>query len=222
MDWQAFKISLLLSTCTVIILAIIALGLARFLAWRDFFGKSVVEALVSLPLVLPPTVLGYFFLRFFGRQSELGGLYESLFAQPLVFSFSGLVLVSVIYSLPFAVQPMLRAFEAIPRSVREAAWCCGLSSWQTFLQIELPLARKGILSGLVLCFAHTMGEFGVVLMVGGNISGQTKTLSIAIFDKVQAFDEVAAETMSLFMLIFSLLLMGLVNFLMQQKKYKSC
>jgi len=217
MDWGAFKISILLSSCTVALLAVLALMIARFLAWRHFWGKSVVEAMVALPLVLPPTVLGYFFLRFLGRQSELGKLYEQIFSQPLVFSFSGLVLVSVIYSLPFATQPMLRAFEAIPVSVREAAWCCGLTPWQTFWKIELPLAKRGILSGLVLSFAHTMGEFGVVLMVGGNIPDETQTMAIAIFDKVQSFDESAAETMSLFMLMFALCLMGLVNFLVQKR-----
>ena len=197
MDWGAFVLSLYLSACTVAVLAVLGLLTARLLAWKQFTGKSLVEAFITLPLVLPPTVLGYFFLRFLGRQSAIGDTFETLTGAPLVFSFSGLVLASVIYSFPFAVQPMLRAFEAIPSNVREAAWCCGLSKWQTFWRIELPLAMKGVLSGLVLSFAHTMGEFGVVLMVGGNIPGQTRTISIAIFDKVQAFDETAAGTMSL-------------------------
>ena len=166
-----------------------------------------------LPLVLPPTVLGYYLLIFFGRASPIGMVIESITGHSLVFSFEGLVLASVIYSFPFAVQPMLRAFEAIPQSVREAAWCSGLSRWQTFREIELPLARNGIISGGALSFAHTMGEFGIVLMIGGNIPGETRTISIAIFDNVQAFDEAAAGIMSLSLLLFSFITVGLVHLL---------
>ncbi len=211
MDWSAFFLSLLLSLVTVMILLVLGLLIARLMAWKRFLGKGVMEALITLPLVLPPTVLGYFFLRFLGRESMVGDWFESWFHEPLVFSFTGLVLASVIYSLPFAVQPMLRSFESIPQSIREAAWCCGLSYWQTFLRIELPLALKGVLTGCVLSFAHTMGEFGIVLMVGGNIPGETRTISIALFDKVQTFDENAADSMAFFMLLFSLGLLILIN-----------
>lgn len=211
MDWSAFFLSLLLSFVTVMILLVLGLLIARLMAWKRFLGKGVMEALITLPLVLPPTVLGYFFLRFLGRESMVGDWFESWFHEPLVFSFTGLVLASVIYSLPFAVQPMLRSFESIPQSIREAAWCCGLSYWQTFLRIELPLALKGVLTGCVLSFAHTMGEFGVVLMVGGNIPGETRTISIALFDKVQTFDESAADSMAFFMLFFSFGLLILIN-----------
>lgn len=223
MDWEAFFLSIKLAGCTVSVLAILALMTARLLAWKQFVGKAFVEALITLPLVLPPTVLGYFFLRFLGRHSILGDTFASWFGESLVFSFSGLVLASVIYSFPFAVQPMLRSFESIPQNIREAAWCCGLNKWQTFWQIELPLAFKGVLSGLVMSFAHTMGEFGVVLMVGGNIPGQTRTISIAIFDKVQTFDEAGAGFMSLVMLVFALLLIVMVNSLgnHRQTKYRS-
>ena len=217
MDWSAFLLSLKLAFCTVSLLMVLALLVARLLAWRQFFGKGLLEAIVTLPLVLPPTVLGYFFLQFLGRQSAVGQFYESWVGESLVFSFSGLVLVSVVYSFPFAVQPMLRAFEAIPQSTREAAWCCGLSPWQTFWKIELPLARGGVLSGLILSFAHTVGEFGVVLMVGGNIPEETKTISIAIFDKVQAFDEAAANQMALVMLVFAFVLISVVNLLARQR-----
>ena len=210
MDWTAFALSLRLSACTVAILLVLGLLVARSLAWREFKGKHLVEAVVALPLVLPPTVLGYYLLVFFGRESVLGSAIESLTGESLVFSFSGLVLASVIYSFPFAVQPMLRAFEAIPHSLREAAWCSGLSHWQTFWRIELPLARSGIISALALSFAHTMGEFGVVLMVGGNIPGETRTLSIAIYDRVQAFDEASAGAMSLLLLIFAFVSVSLV------------
>ncbi|MDX1655972.1 MAG: molybdate ABC transporter permease subunit [Candidatus Competibacteraceae bacterium] len=210
MDWQAFILSLKLSALTTVILAGVGLGLARALAWRRFPGRSLVEAVVALPLVLPPTVLGYYLLVALGRDSPLGQLFETLTGDTLAFSFSGLLLASVLYSLPFAVQPMLRAFEAIPFSLREAAWCSGLSRWRTFWRVELPLAWPGVLTALVLTFAHTMGEFGVVLMVGGNIPGETKTIAIAIYDQVQAFNPQAAGTMSLVLLMFSMVTITLV------------
>lgn len=210
MDWQAFTLSLELSAWTTAILFGLGLVTARALAWRAFPGKSLIEAVVALPLVLPPTVLGYYLLVAFGRESWAGRAFEALTGAPLAFSFSGLLLASVLYSLPFAVQPMLRAFEAIPHSLREAAWCSGLNRWQTFRRVEFPLAWPGVLTALVLSFAHTMGEFGVVLMVGGNIPGSTKTISIAIYDRVQSFDEAAAGTMSLVLLIFSFVTISLV------------
>ena len=210
MDWQAFLLSLKLSAWTTLILFIVGLIIARALAWRRFPGKSLIEAVVALPLVLPPTVLGYYLLVAFGRDTWPGQVFAALTDSTLAFSFSGLLLASVFYSLPFAVQPMLRAFEAVPVQLREAAWCSGLSHWQTFRRVEFPLARSGVLTGLVLAFAHTLGEFGVVLMVGGNIPGVTKTISIAIYDRVQAFDEQAAGTMALALLIFSFATISLV------------
>lgn len=210
MDWAAFGLSLKLSASTIGVLLVLGLGVARALAWRRFPGKSMLEAIVALPLVLPPTVLGYYLLVFMGRQSPLGLAVESMTGQTLVFSFGGLLIASVIYSFPFAVQPMLQAFESIPQGVREAAWCSGLSRWSTFWRIELPLARAGIVAGMALSFAHTMGEFGVVLMVGGNIPNKTRTVSIAIFDKVQSFEEAAAGTMSMVLLIFSFCVVSLV------------
>jgi molybdate transport system permease protein len=210
MDWTAFNLSLQLSACTVAVLLLFGLLVGHSLAWRHFPGKSMIEAVVALPLVLPPTVLGYYLLVFLGRQSPIGIAVESLTGETLVFSFSGLLVASVIYSFPFAVQPMLQAFESIPHEIREAAWCSGLSKWSTFWRIELPLARNGVVSGLALSFAHTMGEFGVVLMVGGNIPDRTRTVSIAIFDKVQSFEEEAAGIMSLVLLIFSFVVVSLV------------
>lgn len=217
MDWQAFFLSLRLAACTMIILLFSGLLIARFLAWREFPGKVMIEAIVALPLVLPPTVLGFYLLSFFSQNSWPGSLFAELTGQSLVFSFSGLLLASLIYSLPFAVQPMLRAFEAIPPQLREAAWLSGLDRWQTFIKIELPLAWPGILSGMVLAFAHTLGEFGVVLMVGGNIPGETRTLSIAIFDRVQAFDDRSAHSMSLVLLIFAFVTISLV-FLLDRRR----
>jgi molybdate transport system permease protein len=171
------------------------------LSRRQFTGRGFIEALITLPLVLPPTVLGYFLLVSLDNNSLLGDAFMSLTGQSLVFSFIGLWFASIIYSLPFAVQPMLRAFEAIPSNVREAAWCSGLSKWKTFYSVELPLAWPGILTAMVLSFAHTLGEFGVVLMIGGNIAGETRTLSIAIYDSVLAFEHDAALMMSLLLLL---------------------
>jgi molybdate transport system permease protein len=210
MDWNAFALSLHLAAWTTAILLAVGLLIARTLAWRRFTGRSTIEALVALPLVLPPTVLGYYLLIGFGRESALGRAFEAATGQTLAFSFTGLLVASVIYSLPFAVQPMLRAFEAVPGTAREAAWCSGLGHWQTFKRVELPLAWPGVLTGMVLAFAHTMGEFGVVLMVGGNIPGETRTISIAIFDRAQAFDSSAAATMSLVLLAFAFVTVSLV------------
>lgn len=204
MDWTALSLSLRLAALTVLILLPIGIWLGRLLAYRDFRGKSLVEALVALPLVLPPTVFGYYLLVAFGAASPLGQLWQSAFGHQLVFTFEGLLLASIIFNLPFAIQPMQRAFEAIPREVREAAQCCGLSPWSTLRRVELPLAWPGILTALVLSFAHTLGEFGIVLMVGGSIPGETKTIAIAIYDRVQAFDDAAAARMSALLLAISL------------------
>jgi len=210
MDWSPLFLSLRLSFWTTLILTVVALLLSRALAWREFRGKGVVEAVVALPLVLPPTVLGYYLLVAFGQQSWLGQAYVQVTGHSLAFSFSGVLLASVIYSLPFAVQPMLRAFEGVPAELREAAWTSGLGRFATFMRVELPLAWPGMLSAMVLCFAHTMGEFGVVLMVGGNIPDETRTVAIAIYDHAQAFDDEAAAKMSLVLLIFALVTISVV------------
>jgi molybdate transport system permease protein len=213
MDWNAFRLSLELAAWTVVVLFPIAIPLARLLAWRRFRGRGLVQALIALPLVLPPTVLGFYLLAIFGVHSPLGSAYYELSGQPLVFTFQGLLIASIIFNLPFAVLPMHRAFEAIPDDLREAAWVSGLSRWQTFLRIESPLAWPGILSALLLAFAHTLGEFGVVLMVGGNIPGETRTLSIAIYDRVQAFDDAGAAVMSALLLLFAFVTITAIHFL---------
>ncbi len=200
MDWQALSISLKLAFLTSLALLPIGLMTAYFLSRRQFTGRGLIEAIITLPLVLPPTVLGYFLLISLDNNSVVGGAFMSLTGHSLVFSFVGLWFASIIYSLPFAIQPMLRAFESIPNNLREAAWCSGLSKWKTFYKVELPLAWPGILTAMVLSFAHTLGEFGVVLMIGGNIAGETRTLSIAIYDSVLAFDHHAAMMMSLLLL----------------------
>ncbi|HEX2116472.1 MAG TPA: molybdate ABC transporter permease subunit [Alphaproteobacteria bacterium] len=209
MDWSALTLSLQLGIWTILLLLPIAVIAARVLAYHRFPGRGLVEAALLLPLVLPPTVIGYYLLTAFGGASPVGVLWERAFGTPLVFSFSGLVAASVLINLPFAVQPMQRGFEAIPRDVLDAAACCGMSRWRIFTTIEAPLAWPGIVTGLVLSFAHTLGEFGVVLMVGGSIPGQTRTISIAIYDRVQAFDERAAGLMAATLLCLAVAALGL-------------
>lgn len=211
MDWTALGLSLRLGVLTVALLLPVAFLLARSLAYGRFRGRGVVEAVVALPLILPPTVVGFYLLSAFGRGSPIGSAFEGLLGHPLVFSFEGLVLASVLVNLPFAVQPMQNALAAIPRSVREAARCCGLSPLGAIRRIELPLALPGIATAAVLTFAHTLGEFGVVLMVGGSIPGETRTISIAIYDRVQAFDEPAAATMALVLLVLAVAALGISN-----------
>ena len=203
MDWTALGLSLKLAVLTTLLLVPLAVLLARPLAWSRFAGKTLLEALVALPLVLPPTVLGYYLLTAFARHAPIGEAYAALTGRALVFSFDGLLAASLVFNLPFAVQPIQRAFAAIPRAAREAAWCCGLSPWRTLWQVELPLAWPGLLSAIVLTFAHTLGEFGVVLMVGGNISEETRTVAISIYDRVQAFDERGAALMSALLVAIS-------------------
>ncbi|MEA2934426.1 MAG: molybdate transport system permease protein [Variibacter sp.] len=204
MDWLALSLSLRLGLFTVLCLIPLGLIVARALAYRDFPGKAVAEALITLPLVLPPTVLGYYLLVAFGGASPVGQLWQNAFGKPLIFSFEALLIASIIVNLPFAVQPMQRGFEAIPRDVRDAAACCGLPPLAAFWRVELPLAWPAIATALVLSFAHTLGEFGVVLMVGGSVPGETQTIAIAIYDRVQAFDNAAAARMSALLLAFSL------------------
>lgn len=209
-DWTAFGVSLKLAACTAVILLPLGLAIARLLAFRMRRGKALLEALIALPLVLPPTVLGFYLLVSFGGASPLGRAWSTLVGHPLAFSFDGLLAASVIVNLPFAVQPMQRAFEALPPDVREAAWVSGLTPWRTFLRIEAPLAWPGILSAFALTFAHTMGEFGVVLMVGGNIPSQTRTAALAIYDKTQDFDAAAAGAMSALLLAISVIAIVIV------------
>jgi molybdate transport system permease protein len=196
MDWDALRVSLWLGAGTIAILLPCGIWFGRLLAIHHFRGKLLVEALVTVPLVLPPTVLGFYLLVAFGVRSPLGQVFQALVGQSLPFSFQGLLLASAIANIPFVVQPIQRGFEAIPSDVRDAAACCGLTPWQRFLRIEVPLAWPGILTAAILTFAHTLGEFGVVLMVGGNLPGETRTLSVAIYDRMQAFDDRSAGIMA--------------------------
>ncbi|MGH6925301.1 MAG: molybdate ABC transporter permease subunit [Propylenella sp.] len=209
MDWTALWLSLRLGGFTVILLLPLALAFGRWLAVARMRGRSIVEAATALPLVLPPTVLGFYLLVAFGQNTWVGDLWRSVFGGSLVFTFQGLLVASLIVNIPFAVQPIQRAFEAIAPDLREAAASCGMSWWRALWRIELPLAWPGVLTAMVLTFAHTLGEFGVVLMVGGNIPGETRTLSIAIYDRVQAFDDLAAARMSAVLLLISLVAIAL-------------
>ena len=204
MDWEALFLSMRLAGWTVAILLPVSVLAGRFLAYRQFRGKGVVEALVMLPLVLPPTVFGFYLLVAFGRNSPVGAFWQEIFGHQLVFTFEGLVFASVIFNLPFAIQPAQRAFEAIAPEVREAAACCGLSPLRALWSVELPLAWPGLMTAMVLTFAHTLGEFGIVLMGGGSIPGETKTIAIAIYDRVQGFDDRGAAIMSAALVCFSL------------------
>ncbi len=211
MNLAPVLLSLELAAWTAALMLPLGLVVGRTLAWRSFRAKPLIEAAVALPLVLPPSVLGYYLLTAFNPDAVIGGAFEWLTGEVLAFSFPGLVLASMIFNLPFAVQPMQQAFAAIPHEVREAAWVSGLSGLATLARIELPIAWPGVLAAFVLTFAHTLGEFGVVLMVGGNIPSRTQTLSIAIYDHVQAFEMEAAGVLSAVLLAASLVSMALVR-----------
>jgi molybdate transport system permease protein len=207
-DWTALRVSLLLGAGTILVLIPFGVWLGRLLAVRDFRGKLLVETLVTVPLVLPPTVLGFYLLVTFGAGSPLGDAFQALVGRSLPFSFEGLLFASAIANVPFVVQPIQRGFEAIPADVRDAAACCGLTPWQRFARIEIPLAWPGILTAAILAFAHTLGEFGVVLMVGGNLPGETRTLSVAIYDRMQAFDDRSAGLMAAVLLAITVATLG--------------
>ncbi len=207
-DLGPLILSLKLAVVTMAILLVIATPVAWWLANTRSALKAPVQAIVALPIVLPPTVLGFYFLVFLSPNSTLGGLWVDATGSSLTFSFTGLVLASIVYSLPFAVQPLLSAFEALGRREYEAAQTLGASRLDAFASVVVPLALPGFLSAAVLSFAHTLGEFGVVLMVGGNIPGETRTVSIAIYDHVESLDYASAHTLSLILLVtaFAILL----------------
>lgn len=211
MDWIAFWLSIKLGFFTVLILLPLSMFLARWLSVSHFRGKSVLEAMLAVPLVLPPTVVGYYLLVGLSNDSLIGRWLVELTGQGLVFHFSGLLIASIIVNIPFAVQPMQRAFEAIPQDIRDSAACCGMSYWRQLIMVEMPLAWPGMLTALVLTFAHTLGEFGVVLMVGGSIPGETRTIAISIYDRVQSFDYESAGQMSLILLVFSVVVLAIAN-----------
>ncbi len=210
MNWQPLWLSFELALTTMLLLLLIATPLAWFLAFTRMRGRGVLEAVFAMPLVLPPTVLGYFVLIAIGGRSPVGQWYQEIFGSTFVFSFAGLVFASILYSLPFAVQPMQNAFESLARELSEVSRTLGLNAWQSFFRVMLPGARVGVITGAVLAFAHTVGEFGVVLMVGGSIPGKTKVASIAIYEHVENMEYGEANAMALVLLAFSFVVLSVV------------
>jgi molybdate transport system permease protein len=200
---EALWLSLKLATCVALILLLAGMPLAYWLSQTKWRGKFLLESIVALPLVLPPTVLGFYLLIVMGANGALGRLWMAWFGHTLAFTFLGLVLASVLYSLPFAVQPLVAAFESVDTRLLDAAAVLGAGKWRTFREIILPLSVRGVITAAVLSFAHTLGEFGVVLMVGGNIPGTTRTVSIDIYDHVQALDYGAANRLAIALLLIS-------------------
>lgn len=210
MNWEAILLSLKLAVCVAGILLVAGLPIAYWVAFSRRRWKFLVEAVVALPLVLPPTVLGYYILVGLGPRTFPGRLWQSWFGHTLPFTFAGLLVASVLYSMPFAVQPFAAAFEGLDRRLMEAAWTLGASRLETFFRVVLPLSAAGVVTGVVLSFAHTIGEFGVVLMVGGNIPGVTRTVSIDIYDQVQAANYAVANRTAIVLLFFSFLVLSVI------------
>ena len=207
---EALFLSIRLALSVAAILFVIGLPLAYWLAESRWRGKFLVEAIVALPFVLPPTVLGFYMLMAMGPRGPLGKLWQTLFGHGLAFTFSGLVVASVLYSLPFAVQPLVVAFENVDRKLLEASAVLGAGKLRTFCRVILPLSIPGVITALVLSFAHTLGEFGVVLMVGGNLPGISRTASIEIYDRVQSLDDAGANRLAIALLMISFVVLSLV------------
>jgi len=197
---NSLSLSFELAGCVAAILLLIGMPVAYWLAFSDWRGKFLLESVVALPLVLPPTVLGFYALLAMGPRGPLGKLWIELFGHGLAFTFTGLVFASVVYSFPFAVQPLIVSFEAVDRKLLEASAILGAGKWRTFRRVILPLSLPGMVTALVLSFAHTLGEFGVVLMVGGDLAGVTRTVSIDIYDRVQSLDYGEANRLALLLL----------------------
>jgi molybdate transport system permease protein len=211
MDGAALLLSLQLAALTTAVLLVAGLPVAWWLVSSRWRGKFLVEALVAMPLVLPPTVLGFYLLTWLGPRSPAGRAFEAVAGHPFPFSFQGLLLASVLYSAPFAIQPFAAALAGVDRRLLEASHTLGASRFATFLRVALPLSWPGVVAGAVLTFAHTLGEFGVVLMVGGNIPGKTRTLSVAIFDHVEALEYGAAHRTAALLLAVSFVVLVLVH-----------
>jgi molybdate transport system permease protein len=209
-DWQAFGLTLRLAVTVSALLLVIGLPIAWWIAFSRWRWKFLVETIVALPIVLPPTVLGFYVLVALGARSSLGRWWISLTGHTLAFTFTGLVIGSILYSLPFAVQPFAASFAGVDGKLIAASATLGASQLRTFFRVIAPLSIPGLVTGAALSFAHTMGEFGVVLMVGGNIPGVTRTVSIDIFDRVQASDYASANATALLLLVFSFAMLALV------------
>jgi molybdate transport system permease protein len=209
-NWEAFWLTIELAMVVSAILLAVGLPLAYWIAFSQWRWKFLVEAMVALPIVLPPTVLGFYLLVALGSRSPLGRWWQALTGQTLAFTFAGLVIGSILYSLPFAVQPFAASFSSVDRKLLAASSTLGASPLRTFLRVVVPLSMPGLVTGVALAFAHTMGEFGVVLMIGGNIPGVTRTVSIDIYDQVQASNYAGANAMALLLLIFCFVVLTVV------------
>jgi molybdate transport system permease protein len=210
MDWQAFWLTIRLAVLVAAVLLVLGLPIAYWIAYSRWRWKFLAQAVVALPIVLPPTVLGFYLLVALGSRSPLGRWWQALTGHTLAFTFAGLVIGSVIYSLPFAVQPFAASFALVDPRLMAASATLGASKLDTFFRVILPLSLPGLVTGVALSFAHTLGEFGVVLMVGGNIPGVTKTVSIDIYDQVQALNYAAANQTALVLLAISFVVLSLV------------
>jgi molybdate transport system permease protein len=215
-DWTAIVLSLELAAIVCVILLVIGLPIAYWLTFSPWRWKFLIEAVVALPLVLPPTVLGFYMLTALGSRSPIGRWWEAWTGHPLAFTFQALVIASVVYSLPFAVQPIASSFAQVDRNLLDAAETLGAGKLKTFARVVMPLSVQGVLAGAVLSFAHTIGEFGVVLMVGGNLPGVTRTVSIAIYDDVQSLNLPAANVTALALLVFSFAVLAFVYALLRK------
>jgi molybdate transport system permease protein len=207
---EALWLSMKLAASVAAILLIIGMPVAYWLAYSTWRGKFLLESLVALPLVLPPTVLGFYALVAMGPRGPLGRLWIALFGHGLAFTFTGLILASVLYSFPFAVQPLIVSFEGVDRKLLDASAVLGAGSLRTFWRVILPLSLPGVVTAMVLSFAHTLGEFGVVLMVGGDLAGVTRTVSIDIYDRVQSLQYGEANRMALVLLAISFSVLSIV------------
>jgi molybdate transport system permease protein len=210
MNIEALLLSVRLALCVSAILFVVGMPVAYWLAYSRWRWKFLLEAVVALPLVLPPTVLGFYMLLAMGPRGPLGQLWHAAFGHGLAFTFAGLVIASVLYSFPFAVQPLIASFETVDRKLLDASAVLGAGRARTFRRVILPLSVPGIITALVLSFAHTLGEFGVVLMVGGNLAGVTRTVSIDIYDRVQSLDYASANRTALLLLVISFAVLSAV------------
>jgi len=210
MDWQAFTLTIRLAVVVAVVLMVIGIPIAYWITYSRWRWKFLAEAVVALPIVLPPTVLGFYLLVALGPRSPLGRWWQTLTGHTLAFTFEGLVIGSILYSLPFAVQPFAASFGSVDRKLIAASATLGASRLRTFFRVILPLSLSGVVTGVALSFAHTMGEFGVVLMIGGNIPGVTRTVSIDIYDQVQAFNYRGANLTAAVLLVISFTVLAVV------------
>jgi molybdate transport system permease protein len=215
--WESLWLTLKLAGITTLLLGLLGLPLAHWLNVTRLKIAPALEALITLPIVLPPTVIGFYFLVFFSPQHPPGSWWTALFGEPLSFTFTGLVIASVVYSLPFAVQPFQSALRAVPSELIDAGRASGATRWRTFWRVHLPLARRGVGVGLTLGFAHTLGEFGVVLMIGGSIAGETRVASIALYDEVQKLNYASAHAFAATLLVLSFALLLAVALLQRRR-----